>query len=345
MSDTAEEKKFTKQEGVAATFEEDSIGDMALLELANHHWFKIFIILSIALSITETVLIAFPSTLTAQRIILGVSTLLFLVGYIATIVVMPNGTTLRKRASAALLPEVWIEVIALILGWVLIYADSSMAPIRCFRVFRFVWYSEFYRAKHGSPFYVITFFCHLVLQYLEKLGKELFTTTNSKGGVVVLGFFFFMAYVMGVILWLKTGNMAIPSPEGGTTGLVSECDTLLHCFLIMLRLTFFDGSGFDFVKSLMDVGSSGLVVLLIIYMCISALVLLNGLIGIFGGTFVAATEDDDDDDEDEEKDDEEKKGTIELKVKEVDVDVAATLDRIERLCLKLQGDIDQLKHR
>jgi len=110
-----------------------------------------------------------------------------------------------------------------------------------------------------------------------------------------------MAYILGVSFWLRTSNLPLVSPEGGPNGTLSECDSLQHCFLIMMRLTFWDGSGFDFLKSVMDYGDQGLVTLLILYMCISAMVLLNGLIGIFGDAFSGATEDDDDDDDDDDK--------------------------------------------
>jgi len=147
---------------------------------------------------------------------------------------MPEDVPYLKRIHDAILPEVWIEIVFLILGWGLIYSsEQSMAPLRCFRLLRFVWYAEFFRAKKGTIFYPVTFICHVVLQYLEKIGEELFTTA-SKGGVIVLGFFFYMAYIMGVSFYYETMNMALASPEGGPSGTLSQCDTLPHCFLVML---------------------------------------------------------------------------------------------------------------
>jgi len=307
-------EKSEKEEGVAATFEEDSNGDLALLSLAKHFWFKIFLIISITLSILEPLLVAFPdSTYRTQVAVLTLSSALFLFGYVATMIAIPSGS-LFERFRDAFLPEVWIEVFCFIIGWALIFIDPAMAALRCFRVFRFVWYSEFYRANKGSIFFPITFLSHIVLQYLEKIGQELFTTT-SKGGVVVLGFFFYLAYILGVAFWQKTVNFNLMSPENG-----NECDTLAHCFLIMVRLTFWDGSGFDFLKSIMDYQQGGLAVLLFFYMCISAMVLLNGLIGIFGGAFASAT-------------DEVDQGEETMKA----------LERVEQLCKKLESDIAELK--
>jgi len=217
-----------------------------------------------------------------------------------------------------------------------------MASLRCFRIFRFVWYSEFYLARKGHPLYALTFFSHTVLQYLEKIGQELFTTT-SKGGIIVLGFFFYMAYVLGVAFWQKTNDVVLMSSEGGSTGLISECDTLPHCFLIMLRLTFFDGSGFDYLKSVMDHGDQGQVTLLILYMCVSAMVLLNGLIGIFGGAFADATEE-----EEEEELEEDKKANEKEESELEDLEHARAKDkqalaRIEQLCITLASEVAELK--
>jgi len=355
------------KDGIAHTFDEDSPGDVALLKLAKAWWFKIFLFISFGLALSEPFLVAFPQTIPIQKIILAISSGLFVLGYLATMIAIssesvPEGFFLKRlyfRFRYSFLPEMWIEIFSFVIGWALIFEDPGIACLRCFRVFRFVWYTEFYLAKKGTIFFPITFFCHLVLQYLEKIGQELFTL-SSKGGVVVLGFFFYMAYIMGVSFWQKTGDLLLASPEGGPNGTLSECDTLPHCFLIMLRLTFWDGSGFDFVKSLIDVGNQkGLVTLLIIYMCTSAMVLLNGLIGIFGGAFSAATEDSDDEGEDEdsdkkdEKDEKDEKGEKEgdedeemnLMSKDPNKVILEYMARIEKLCTKLEGDVKELKQK
>ncbi len=253
--------------------------------------------------------------------------------------------TLWTRFKEAFLGEVWIDVAGLIFGWAFIFQNPGIAALRCLRVFRFFWYSEFYRAKKGTMLYPVTFFAHVVVQYLEKVGEELFTTSKSKGGVVVLGFFFFLAYIMAVAVWIYTAPFALMAPEGG-----NECDTLLHCFLIMLRLTFFDGSGFDFVLSVMDFGDGGLAVLLILYMCLSAFVLLNGLIGIFGSAFASAIEEEDDEDDEDDKDEEKAKETQELELKQTEKehdpkDLASTLSRVEAMCVQLKADLTELKSR
>eukprot|EP01119_Soliformovum_irregulare_P002208 TRINITY_DN12496_c0_g1_i1.p1 TRINITY_DN12496_c0_g1~~TRINITY_DN12496_c0_g1_i1.p1 ORF type:complete len:356 (-),score=62.64 TRINITY_DN12496_c0_g1_i1:25-1092(-) len=332
-------EEFSQKEGVAMTFEENAEGDRALLMLAKHRWFKIFIITSICFAASEPILIAFPNeTNYAQKVILAASTMLFIFGYLATMAMMPPDVSLKKRFRAALFPEVWIEIICLLVGWAFIFEDPALASLRCFRIFRFFWYSEFYRAQRGSPFYALTFFCHMVLQYLERIGRELFTT-SSKGGVIVLGFFFYIAYIVGATFWQKTHQWDLPAADSDVTAesIGDGCDTLPHCFFIMLRLSFWDGSGFDYVKTLMDSGSPGLVVLLIVYMCASVMVLLNGLIGIFGNTFTS------------------NEGTTESNGESPLVPtpsppsiedfkrMEAAMERIERMCIYMQKEIVELR--
>jgi hypothetical protein len=329
------DKKKRTEEGVAATLDVEELADQALLKLAPHWWFKVWMIISGLLALSEPFLVAWPDeTNIAQKVVLAVSSLLFLIGYGMVMAFMPEGT-LWQRFYHACLGETWIEIFSFAIGWGLIFQDPAMATLRCFRIFRFVWYAEFYRAKKGTIFFPFTFLMQKVLQYLEQIGKELFTT-QSKGGVVVLIFFFYMAYVVGNANWQRTRFEPLISSESGN---VSECDTLAHCWLIMLRLTFWDGSGFDYLLSVMNYGDGGDVTLLILYMCFSAMVLLNGLIGIFGGAFQEATkEDGEEEEEGEKKEEEEKKGDLVPSGAVLD-----SLDRLEKLVKKLEADIADLK--
>jgi len=301
--------------------------------LSEQVWFKIWLTISILCALAEPILIAFPETEVIQKIILGISTVLFFIGFIAVMWAIKDGGFLY-RLKHAILSEVYIEIVCLISGWILFYVEPAMAPLRCFRLYRFVWYSEFYTADTKTFWYPITFFCHIVLQYLEKIGQELFTT-SSRGGIVVLGFFFYTAYIMGMSFWQATYNLPLFSAEGGANNTLSECDTAAHCFLIMLRLTFFDGDGFDFVKSVLDYGYGGWVFLLILYMCFSALVLLNGLIGIFGASFDEATQED-----------EEEEAAIKEKLeKDTIQEISKSIIRVEHLVNKLQDDLNSLKQK
>jgi len=298
------EEERSRHASTVVTFE-DSYGDLAYLRLARQTWFKVYLAISFALAFLEPFLVAFPSTHNVQVAVLAISSGLFVFGYGCVMVAMRpkenEELSLWKRFREAYLGEVSLEIFAFAIGWGLIFTRPGMAALRIVRVYRFVWFSEFYKARKESPLFAITFYSRLVLEYLESIASEIFTL-NSKGGPVVLFFFFFLAYTLGVSFWIETGNLPLSSPEGGPNGTVSECDTLGHCVFVFMRLTFWDGSGFDFIKSLIDSQMGWHALLCIIYMCVSAMVLLNGLIALFGAAFSKVS------DEDEEFEDEAQKG-------------------------------------
>jgi len=287
------------QKGVAKTLD-DSYGDQSLVTLKSRVWFIPFLVVSFLLSVAEPILISYPETLIVQKIVLALSTGLFFFIVAMQMSVMDDTDKQEKlnpfkRLIEAILPETRIEIVCLVLGWVFLYYRPPIAALRCFRVFRFLYFSEQFRAKEKTWSFFFTHFMHLVVAYLDNIGSELLTIA-SKGGVVVLGLFLYMAYVFASIYTQATSTQMLSSPEGGTND-TSECDTLSHCFLIMLRLTFLDGDGFDYLKSLMDNGENGFAALLFLYLFASALILLNMLIGIFGSSY-QDTDDSDDEDED-----------------------------------------------
>jgi hypothetical protein len=59
----------------------------------------------------------------------------------------------------------------------------------------------------------------------------------------------------------------------------------------MLRLTFFDGDGFDYAFSLASSGQHWLFFTIMVYLCITSFGILNGLVGLFGSSFTVASED------------------------------------------------------
>ena len=72
-----------------------------------------------------------------------------------------------------------------------------------------------------------------------------------------------------------------------SAGLV--CEDTFMCFFTMLRLSFYDGTGFDYLTSLAQDkthgNSHGYTVLLILFTIWTTIIILNGLIGIFGSAF------------------------------------------------------------
>lgn len=132
--------------------------------------------------------------------------------------------------------------------------------------------------------------------------KKLLVDIPLAGGYTVLMCFFFVNYVVAVVFWRSEGSLADPDPP-------PECASLVSCYITMLRLVLYDDYGFDFLTATIDHKSPALSVLLILFLCFNAMVLLNGLIGIVGGTFSTAVDggpysdgNDDDDDGGDEKD-------------------------------------------
>ena len=117
--------------------------------------------------------------------------------------------------------------------------------------------------------------------YMEQLFQE-FYTQKSMGGILVLTLFFFNAYVVGAIVHFTSRD--IVTPEG------HPCETLRDCFFVMLRLITYDGTGFDTMQAFIDQADVGIVFLLFLLVIFDGVILINGLIGIFGHTFTTTDE-------------------------------------------------------
>ena len=66
----------------------------------------------------------------------------------------------------------------------------------------------------------------------------------------------------------------------------------IHILYIYYTILYYvDGDGFDFLEALVSQGYTGYAILLMLYLIFCAIILLNGLIGIFGNAF--QTDDDD----------------------------------------------------
>eukprot|EP01034_Spumella_vulgaris_P025795 gene25795-32287_t len=167
--------------------------------------------------------------------------------------------------------------------------DNRIAALRCFRVFRLLWFHENPRVKRGamkrfSPYTGEEFLIRLfaVMQFaigaLTALGNEMFRFTNkTKGGLILMMVFFYSAFVFGAALWVDTGKD------------MEDCATLGSCMYTMMRLTFFDGTGFDYAYDLSVMGHKWLFCLVMVYMCVTSFGILNGLVGLFGTAFNQAS--------------------------------------------------------
>ena len=63
----------------------------------------------------------------------------------------------------------------------------------------------------------------------------------------MLGLFFYVTYIFAVVMWQTTGSI-VTTPEG------DSCETLKSCFMTLLRLAFYDGTGFDYLQGVINVG-------------------------------------------------------------------------------------------
>ena len=254
--------------------------NLARRRLLYHPLFKLWLICAAGLALSEPILVAFPSDSSvayAQFIVLIASTVLFVVGILFTAAAIDDSeepTPAWLKIIETFNGEVLLELLLLCEGWIFILTSPGLAALRCFRVFRYLWYFEMMRIRRKNPIYLLYHAARLCVVYIKKLYIEIFTS-GSKGALVVLGIYFYMSYILGVVFWLKTRGWVE----------TRQCDTLVHCMWTMMRLTFYDEKGFDFVKVMFDVKYNALVALLILYMCITAMIFLNGLIGIFGDAF------------------------------------------------------------
>eukprot|EP01034_Spumella_vulgaris_P047181 gene47181-58882_t len=116
------------------------------------------------------------------------------------------------------------------------------------------------------------------IRSLTALGNEMFRFTGkTKGGLILMIVFFYTAFVFGAALWVETGHT------------LRACRTLGSCTYTMMRLTFYDGTGFDYAYDLSSHGHKFLFILVMIYLCVTSFGILNGLVGLFGTAFNEAS--------------------------------------------------------
>jgi hypothetical protein len=110
-----------------------------------------------------------------------------------------------------------------------------------------------------------------------------FFTQKSMGGSLLISLFAFNAYVMAVVMNNQKSHVMTPGDF-----VVQPCGTLSMCILTMVRLAVFDGGGLDYTAGILEeqsASSEAYVFMLMFYAILNALILFNGLIGIFGSTF------------------------------------------------------------
>lgn len=252
--------------------------DKALIICSKSIWFKLWILCALSFAIADPVTKEFCSTIT-NIIVFWISSGLFFIGVAWIVHNMDHKEKLAIRISEVITtPEVLFEFCCFLLGWIFIELNNAISYARYFRLLRFFWYAELYRPEDieetGGILHAILYLSHRIVLYLDGIGKELFTT-DSKGGSFVLLLYLF-------ITWVTSAIMQGLYTQGDITFV--GCNTISHCFLNTLRLSVYDGTGLDLLASVMD-EYPGASVILFVYMFVSAMVLLNGLIGIFSSHF------------------------------------------------------------
>lgn len=116
------------------------------------------------------------------------------------------------------------------------------------------------------------------IKALTALGNEMFRLADgTRGGIILMAVYFYSAFVLGAALWVEIDRKS------------ELCQNLGSCTFVMMRLTFCDGDGFDFTLFLPNNYHRILFVVAMMYICITSFGILNGLVGIFGSTYVNAS--------------------------------------------------------
>lgn len=101
---------------------------------------------------------------------------------------------------------------------------------------------------------------------------------RTRGGIILIMMLFYTAFVMGIVLWIETRAVN------------ESCRSIGDCTYTLMRLTFYDGVGFDFAFFLTN-DHRFLFCIVMFYMALTSFGILNGLVGIFGNVFANASED------------------------------------------------------
>jgi len=261
----------------------DDIVDDAMVELSQQCLFKTYLFFMSALSIAEAIIVGFEPKGTlfkAQVTILALSTILFILANFYVIsYVTTKSLTWGQSLRAFFTPgETKMEIVCFIIGWACIFDNPGLAALRVFRVVRVLWYLELRKIteeeKH-SPVLLIRKGGLLVVNYLERIGKELFST-KTQGGSIVLLIYFYTIYVFSIIYWQNVGQYnSSNSPWYGMNTNQMACNTLNNCYNTIMRLSLYDGNGLDFLWNLTNSPYRALAALLIIFMCFTAIVLFK----------------------------------------------------------------------
>lgn len=290
--------------------------DMQALCATITEWWGFWFLVTLMI-VSEPIIVSWnpydePTALVIAGVVVGISTILLIIQVVSKTKYMTDDWVNKKREESlgskkisnrhepsirektflrlkhVLLSGSFILEFACILcGWVFLYYRPGIATLRCFRAFRILWYHELPSDVLETLKNVLSYglgrelvdLMFRVMKFatrsLSHLGQEmLFLTKKSRGGFILMFMLFYIAYVLGATMWIETAH----------SNLGDFCLTLGSCTYTMIRLTFFDGNGFDFAYSLVE-GHPILFGITCLYLCVTSFGIVNGLIGVFGDIF------------------------------------------------------------
>lgn len=329
---------------VEAHDEEEALSVVGVVGLANSVYLDYrYWALHTALIIVEPILCSRdtpdrPGVRISEIIIMAVSTLLLLVQVIllskrtwtalranrrwSSISAGGNAVMLRNYIEVMLTndhvslqtPGVLIEVACLLCGWVFIFPRPGVAVLRCFRVFRMLFYYEDLPSGVrksideilGSTFSyrdiimsrtdadILVQLCYKVMYFggftLKQMAREMFMLDRkTRGGFILVVILFYSGWVLGIASWIDVGLDAADVEMEGTESTAVNCNDVHSCLSSVYRLSMWDTKGFDFLWSLRGSKDKFLFAVLVVYMCGTAFGVLNGLTGIFRNIYTKSS--------------------------------------------------------
>lgn len=270
------------------------ISEAAFSRLHRSNYYNFFLILSFLISLGESILVGFGADGVAfdlQIAFLAAASTLFLLVLLTEVRYLVAEDDIGEVKRPLLVfslfgPDVVFEASCLAFGWATLFVRPGLAALRCLRLFRFFSYSHLYGGGETlinmdvRQLFGLRQAISWAIVYLERIGRELFSG-NSLGGLVIVAIFFFISYLFAVIFWVEKSDLLIDGSKYG-----NDCTTLNNCFITILRLGFLDTNGFDYLQGIMNSGARGYAFLLLLYVVVAALILLNGLVGVFSRVFV-----------------------------------------------------------
>jgi hypothetical protein len=252
-------------------------------DFARSNYGRGLIVTSFALAVAEAIVVGIGVRgiyYALQIYILAASGVLFIASFFAQAQRVDDDDAALGKIILDLFDGVaFLEFVLMLIGWAFLVVAPGVAALRCLRLFRYAWYSDLiFKLPEADyvpedHFTTIPLMVSLARDYLRRVGMELFSASTN-GGVVVLGIFFFMVYIMAVVFWYDEADLTVNGED--------MCDSLMHCFITMLRLSFYDAMGLDFLSAVIEERKQGYTVILVLFLCFNSMVLLNALVGVFG---------------------------------------------------------------